>query len=381
MADRRSPEQLAGNPVVRAGVVAWCVIGIVLVAAVAVWAATYLWVVVVPLVLAMFPAALIEPVTRWLRARGVPSAVAALLSVLGLLGVLAGLLVFIGFAVAEQAAELGEAISEGYEQIRRFVAEQLDAELPAGDELVASARQWLGEQDGVGGTVFAATRAAVEGVTAFILLWVILFFYLKDGGRLVRPARRLLPPRWRGDADVMAARAWDGLGAFLRSQLIVAAVDAVFIGIGLVLLGVPLALPLAVLVFLGGLVPIVGAFASGTVAVMVALADGGLGLALAVLVLIVVVQQAESNLLEPFIVGRVVHLHPLAVLVAVTVGVLTAGIFGAFVAVPLLAAGTRAVDHVRERNGGDDGGGHHRGSQTSDSGGGGDRASAAADAP
>jgi putative heme transporter len=133
-------------------------------------------------------------------------------------------------------------------------------------------------------------------------------------------------------------RVWYTLGAYFRGQLIVAAVDAFFIGLGLFLLGVPLALPLALLVFFGGLFPVVGAFTAGALAVLVALADQGLIVALLVLALNVAVQQAEGNLLEPLIVGRATKLHPLAVLVALTAGAVTFGILGAFLAVPVVAS-------------------------------------------
>ena len=123
-----------------------------------------------------------------------------------------------------------------------------------------------------------------------------------------------------------------------------------FIGLGLLLLGVPLALRLAVLVFFGGLFPIVGAFTAGAVAVLVALADGGIGLALAVLALNVVVQQLEGNLLEPLIVGRATQLHPLVILGSLTAGAVTSGILGAFLAVPIAASVVRAVTYVLERD-------------------------------
>jgi hypothetical protein len=146
-------------------------------------------------------------------------------------------------------------------------------------------------------------------------------------------------------------QAWLTLGAFFRGQLLIALVDAVAIGIGLALLRVPLALPLAVVVFFGGLFPIVGAVTAGALAVLVALAHGGLGLGLVVLALIVGVQQLEGNVLEPFILGHVVKLHPLIVVLAVTAGAITFGVLGAFLAVPVVAvtgqAGGSDTEQVR----------------------------------
>ncbi|MEX0657943.1 MAG: AI-2E family transporter, partial [Egibacteraceae bacterium] len=128
---------------------------------------------------------------------------------------------------------------------------------------------------------------------------------------------------------------WTTLGRYFRGQLLVAAVDAVLIGLGLLLLGIPLAVPLAVLIFFGGLFPIVGAVTSGVVAVLVALADAGLATALIVLGLIVAVQQLESNVLEPVVLGKTLALHPLMVLLAITAGAVTLGVLGAFLAVPV----------------------------------------------
>ncbi len=147
----------------------------------------------------------------------------------------------------------------------------------------------------------------------------------------------------------MSGLLWWTLGAYFRAQMLVALVDAVAIGIGLVVLGVPLALPLAVLVFLGGFFPIVGAFVSGFVAVLVALADQGIGTALLVLGLVVLVQQAEGNLLEPLILSPVLRLHPFAVILAVTAGAVTSGVLGAFLAVPMAAIPARVVDYLRGR--------------------------------
>jgi putative heme transporter len=140
-------------------------------------------------------------------------------------------------------------------------------------------------------------------------------------------------PRLRRAAD----RSWDTLGSYFRGQLLVALVDAVFIGIGLLILGVPLAVPLAVLIFFGGLFPIVGAVTTGALAVLVALADAGLTTALIVLGLVLLVQQLESNVLEPLILGKAIDLHPIVVLLAITTGAVTLGILGAFLAVPVAA--------------------------------------------
>jgi putative heme transporter len=178
----------------------------------------------------------------------------------------------------------------------------------------------------------------------------VLFFYLKDGRRLrdaiVTTAPRHRQPIVREGLD----RSWTTLSSYVQGQLLVAAVDAVFIGVGLLILGVPLALPLAILVLFGGLFPIVGAVATGALAVLVALADGGLTTGLIVLGIVLAVQQIESNVLEPLILGRTIHLHPIVVLTAIAAGASVLGILGAFLAVPVAAITARIVDLVRGRD-------------------------------
>ena len=143
------------------------------------------------------------------------------------------------------------------------------------------------------------------------------------------------------------------MGAFFRAQSVVAVVDAVLIGTGLALLGVPLALPLAVLVFIGGFFPIVGAFVSGLLAVLVALADGGLGLALAVLALVLAVQTLEGNVIQPLIAGRTMRLSAFGIILAVAVGSTLLGVLGAFLAVPAMAAMVRLGHFLQQRQAGE----------------------------
>nr|MBA2578793.1 AI-2E family transporter [Euzebyaceae bacterium] len=157
------------------------------------------------------------------------------------------------------------------------------------------------------------------------------------------------PRRARADAEAIGARVWFTIGAYIRGQLVIAVVDAVLIGLGLWIVGVPLALPLAVLVFFGGLFPIVGAVAAGIVAVLVALATGGLTSALIVLAIVVAVQQVEGHLLAPIVLGKATELHPVAVIAALTAGAVLLGVLGAFLAVPIAASATRAVGYLRTR--------------------------------
>jgi predicted PurR-regulated permease PerM len=338
---------LTDNRVVRAGVVAWSLVGLAAVLLILGSVVSELRLVVVPLLIALFPAALLTPVSGWLRNRGMPPAAAAAVVLVGFLVALVGVLGTIGWLVADELGQVLDTMEEAYDDIRSWADDTVGLTLPEIDELVETVREWARGEDGLGARAPSAAAATIEVVASLLFGIVALFFYLKDGARIAGWLRDLFPQRAQPHVAEVGDRVWFTLGAYFRGQLVVAAVDAVFIGLGLVLLGVPLALPLAVLIFFGGLFPIVGAFTAGALAVLVALADGGIGIALAVLVLNIVVQQVEGNVLEPLIVGRATQLHPLAVIVALTAGAVTLGILGAFLAVPLAASIARAVGYVR----------------------------------
>jgi predicted PurR-regulated permease PerM len=332
-----------------AGRVGWAIIGVAGAVVVVGFVVGRLSLVVVPVVLAVFPATLLVPLANRLK-RHVPDAMAASFALVAGLAVV-GLV--IGFMVPLVAAELPQLVDtagEGIAEVSRFVDEGpfgLDLGGVAG--LVDRAREQLGDLGELVGPALEAASAAFEIVIAAVLLMVVLFFYLKDGERIGRGLLTVVPSRLQPRLRRVADQSWRTLGAFFRGQLLIALVDAVAIGIGLALLRVPLALPLAVLVFFGGLFPIVGAVTAGALAVLVALAHGGVGLGLAVLALIVAVQQLEGNVLEPLILSHVVKLHPLIVILAVTAGALTFGVLGAFLAVPIAAVVGNAVRILREQ--------------------------------
>jgi predicted PurR-regulated permease PerM len=188
-----------------------------------------------------------------------------------------------------------------------------------------------------------------EVATAAILALFVAFFLLKDGPVMWHWLLEQLPRRSRPVMEDLGPPSWDTLTRYIRGILIIAVIDAVGIGIALALIGVPFALALALLVLVGGFIPYIGATISGSVAVLVALAANGPVDALLVLIAVLAVQQIEGNLLEPFIVGHQVRLHPVAVVVAVFAGALLAGIAGAIMAVPLVAVAYRIVRVLRSR--------------------------------
>jgi putative heme transporter len=194
----------------------------------------------------------------------------------------------------------------------------------------------------------------VQGVAALVLAVILLFFFVKDGAQLVDWMIARTPDQHRETARAVGRRAWTALTGFVRGTAAIALIDAVGIGIGLAIVGVPLVLPIAVLVFLGGFIPVIGAFITGMIAVLVALAtaepDAAFQTALIVLAIVVGVQQFESNVLQPVIMRRAVSLHPVVVLTVLTAGAALIGILGAFLAVPIAAVAAAVGNELRLRN-------------------------------
>ena len=334
-----------------AGRTGWSLLGIAGVLVVAGIVAAELALIVVPVILALFPATLLVPVAGKLKDLGVPDALAAFASLLLGFVVIGGIIGAMIPLVIADVPELVESAGEGIEQIEQFLEDDpLGLGLGGPAELLESAREQVGEIGEFAGQAAAAAVVAFETFAGLLLLFVVLFFYLKDGQRLADGVIDVAPKDSRPRLHQAADRAWETLGSFFRGQLLVAFVDAVFIGIGLLILGVPLAVPLAVLIFFGGLFPIVGAVITGALAVLVALADTGVTTALIVAGLVLLVQQLESNVLEPLILGKAIDLHPIVVLTAITTGAVTLGILGAFLAVPIAAIIGRVVGDQRAEN-------------------------------
>lgn len=217
------------------------------------------------------------------------------------------------------------------------------------DYLDSAAAQLEENAEAVAGGLFSGALLLLEVVIGLALALVLTFFFLKDGERIWDWTVGVSPAGARADLAEIGRRSWRTLGGYLRGVTLVALFDAVFIGLALVVLGVPAALPLAVLTFLGAYVPIAGAVLTGAGAVVVALAADGLVTAGLVAAAVLVVQQIESNLLHPVVVGRAVALHPVAILLALTTGAVLAGVVGALVAVPLAAVAAQAGGYLRER--------------------------------
>jgi putative heme transporter len=310
-------------------------LGIVGILVVIGYAVTRVPLVVVPLLLALFPATLLFPVVAWLRRRDMHNTLAALLTVFVFLVLVGGVGTITGSLIASGLPGVLEGASEGLAQVERLlqrVSPQLNLR-EWGDVLeLGQAQLTDGEMPS---RIMRFTTSVVEIGAGILLMIVILYFYLRNGPEMARSLAGLAPPEYRERVLSKAQDAWNNLGAFFRGQLIIALADAVFIGLGLLILRIPMAVPLAILVFFGGLFPIVGAVVSGMLAVLVALAHGGLGLGLGVLGLVLAVQQLEGNVLEPLILSGAVDLHPLVIILSITAGSVLLGVLGAFLAVPV----------------------------------------------
>ena len=304
-----------------------------------VFALTQIKLVVIPVLIALIFAAAASPLVVWMRRKGVGRALSTWITLLGGILVFGGLITAIVFAVRDQWGELSDSAVEGFEQLKGFA---LDGSFPIDQDALDEA--WNAIIDFATSATFGlgaiqGVSAAAEVVTGIILGVVILFFFLKDGDRIweffLRPLRgeRLDRGHRIGHTAVRT------LGGYVRGTATVAAVDAFGIGIGLLILQVPLALPLAVIVFLGAFIPLVGATVAGILAAVVALVTNGWVVALIVLGIVVLVNQLEGNFLQPVVMAQSLSIHPLVILVALTAGTILGGIVGAVLAVPIAAVG------------------------------------------
>ena len=263
--------------------------------------------------------------------------------------VLAGVLAVVVPPAAGELDDLDVTISGGVEVVQRWLS---DGVLGFSGDQVAAWLEQVERQvrdnaaDLARGAVTGATLVA-EVLVGLSLAVVLLFFLLKDGEDIWAWLCDLFPARHRTDVHDIGASVWATLGGYLRGVTLVALFDAVFIGLALVIAGVPLVVPLVVLTFLGAYVPIVGALVAGLAAVLVALVAVGPVGAIVVALAVLIVQQVESNVFQPVVVGRSVRVHPVGILLGVTAGAVLAGIVGAIVAMPAVAVCAAVLRYLR----------------------------------
>ena len=341
--DQRAPAEWSVPRGVRtASEWAWrsLVIGAALVAVL--YATSLLSEVVIPVLVALLLSALLHPVFDRL-ARFLPKGLAAGVTVIGLVGVVSGLLSFVGSQLTSQLGDITTNVTEGLDQIRAWVQDRFGITDTQIADYLDRARDAL-SQSNVGDTLAAAGLTAGHLLAGFFLALFSLFFFLYDGPAMWGWVVRLFPRGARPSAHSSGLIAWGQLAAFTRATIFVAAADATGIGLGAAILGVPFASGIALLVFFGAFIPIVGAAVSGGVAVLLALVALGPVQALIMLGIVIGVQQLESHLLQPLLIGRAMRLHPLAVILAIAAGIILAGIVGGLIAVPTVAV-LNAVGH------------------------------------
>ncbi|SDP96021.1 Predicted PurR-regulated permease PerM [Lentzea jiangxiensis] len=305
--------------------------------------------VAVPLAIALLLAALLAPAVTFLMVHRVPRGLATALVLVGGLLLLGGMLTFVVMTFVNGLPDLAAQLARSIDAISGWlVAGPLQlSETQLRDLVDRIVKTMQDNQSGI--TTGAITTAATVGETFAEMLLVLfaLAFLLYDGPRIWQFLIRVVPDGPRRRVDVAGRRSLAALVSYVRATGAVAVVDAIGIGIGLAVLRVPLAVPLAALVFICAFVPIFGAVVAGAVAVVIALVANGPLTAVIVLIVVIAVNQLESHILQPFLLGRAVKLHPLAVVLAIAAGLLVAGIAGALLAVPLLAVLNSAIRSLR----------------------------------
>ncbi len=308
-----------------------------------VFAMTRLKLLVIPVLVALILAAALAPVVRFLRARGWPPLLATWTSLLGALGVLSVVLWLVGRGFRNEWPRLVEEAERGITELERFLT---DGPLGISQQQLESVRRTAAEaltSDAAQAGAVRGATAAIEAVAGVLLGLVVLFFLLKDGRRIYTFLLTPLAPETQRRAVRIGDRSVDVLGGYVRGTAIVALVDAVVIGVALLILGVPLVLPLATIVFLGAFIPLIGAVLAGALAALVALVANGPVTALIVVAVVIGVNQLEGDFLAPVVMGKTLRLHPLAILLALTAGTILAGFIGALLAVPIAAVGWAAI--------------------------------------
>src|SRR5829696_6990974 len=351
-ADRRSaPEDGVPTGLRTAAAWSWRMVVVLAGFYVLLYAAAYVAVVIVPVIVALLLAALLQPGAAALVRRGWPRSLAAFAMLVVGLGVVAGIITLVVQQIASGFSDLAEQVSEGIGQVQSFVVRTFPITTNQLENAVSQLQDLLvSNQDQLATGALTTAATVGEVFTGIVLALFTLFFFLKDGRSIWLWLVGLLPRDSRAYLDEAARRSWRTLISYVRATVVVALVDAIGIGTGLAVLGVPLVIPLSALVFLGAFIPIIGSFLAGSVAVLVALVAVGPIKALIALAVVVLVMQVEGHILQPLLLGRAVHVHPLAVVLSIAAGLLIAGIFGALVAVPIVACANVAGTYLSRRN-------------------------------
>ena len=314
-----------------------------------------LYIVVVPCVAALLLTALLQPLTARLRRAGLPALAATWVTLLIAAAVLGGLVVLVANRVSAEYPALVDETRHTVTQIESLlVGPPFHVKSNSVQNALNDIPGYLSKHKAlVEGTVLTGGRIAAEFFGGLVLMLFVMFFLIKDGERIWAWLLGALRTQTARRVDRAGHASWLAVVYYMRGTVAVAAIHATVVGVALSVMGVPLAFPLAVLVFLAAFVPLVGLLVAGALAIVVTLAAKGWVDAVILLGILIIEDQLEAHLLQPQVVGRVIRLHPLAVILALAVGGVLAGIAGAVVAVPIVAVITRAVPELRRREPGD----------------------------
>lgn len=309
------------------------------------------WVIVLPVVLALIVATVLAPLSsaleRWLR---FPAGLAAGGALIGSIGVVVAIGFTLAPSIAGQAGDIADDTVAGLARLQEWVRESNFVSNRQVDAALEGLQDKIGESSSaIASGVLVGVGAVTNALITLVVTLILTFLFLKDGRKFLPWVHGIAGERTGGHLVEVLSRAWATLGGFIRTQALVSFIDAIFIGIGLLLVGVPLAVPLAVLTFFGGFIPIVGAFVVGAVAVLVALVSVDLTGALIVLAVIIAVQQLEGNVLSPWLQSKSMNLHAAVVLLSVALGSTLFGIIGAFLAVPTAAVIAVILRYLNEQ--------------------------------
>lgn len=340
-APRRQPADAVPWPIRVAGAWSWRVVLIAGVIVGLLYLLARFRLIALPVFVALLLTALLQPAVGWLHRLRVPRVLATAVVFVCGIAAIGGIFYGLSELVISGLSDLGAAVTTGLDQVRRWLQNgPLHLQFEELGQVTSQIQQWIQHNVQRISRGAITTVAVISQLIAGLLLaLVVTFFFLYDGDRIWSWVVRLFPRDVEDRIDGAGHQAWNALAGYVQGTVIVALFDAVLITVLLFFVGLPasLAVPLGVLVFFGAFVPLLGALTTGILAVLVALVTEGLVAGLITLGGVIAVQQIEGNLLQPLVLGRMVRLHPLAVLLAVTAGAIIAGIAGAIVAVPVVA--------------------------------------------
>ena len=334
------------GPIARWGRTSWNVIGVVVAVYVAALVVGRLRLVLVPVLVAVLVATQLVPLARFLERHGWPRLAAAWAAFLTLIGGLVGIVYLIAPAVSSEIDNLGTTLGDSGQRVKDWLIDgPLKLSPKSVDDFSHSLRTQLsGNQNRLLHGLVATAPIVVELVAAVLITFVLTFFFVKDGEVIVDRLVGIVRPRRRLAIRRFLDESWHILTGYVRGSAVNGIVNAAVLSLALWILGVPLIVPLAVITVLGSFIPLIGAIASGGVAVAVALVEKGPTAALVLIGVTILIHHLEGYIVGPLVMGRAVHLHPVAVIVGISAGTVAFGILGAFVAVPVVAILSAAID-------------------------------------